>query len=177
MGDPILHHVFSVTATAEPETFVLNIDITDMNGDRYTTDYYSSPNDPYGLNPIIRQWLIDNPDFPVEPYVPVEEQAPIRTPTTIAMAKLTISELGVEGIGVDSAFAGAFQMGTGSFFVFFATPQPDTDYIVNAFDGGLIRCYVKAEDYGTDAFTVTTTDLSDNPVDPATLSIIVIRAI
>lgn len=61
--------------------------------------------------------------------------------------------------------------------MFFGTPQPDTDYIVNVFDGGLYRCYVQPDDYATDSFVVTTTDLAGAPADPACISIIIMRAI
>lgn len=96
---------------------------------------------------------------------------------TVATAKLSISDGIVEGIGVDSAFAGVFQIDTGYFWVAFMSSQPDTDYIVNAFDGGLFRCYVKPEDYQPDGFAISTTDLSGVPGDPQTISVIVTRAI
>jgi len=100
-----------------------------------------------------------------------------KTPATFASAKLSISEGNVEGIGVDSAFAGVFQLDTGYFWVAFMTAQEDTNYIVNAFDGGLFRCYVRPEDYQQDGFAISTTDLSGVPADPQTISVIVTRAI
>lgn len=100
-----------------------------------------------------------------------------KTPQTIASAKLTISDGIVSGFAADSAIAGGFAMETGKFWMFFGAPQPDIDYIVNVFDGGLYRCYVQPDDYMTDSFFVTTTDLSGTPADPACISIIIMRAI
>lgn len=100
-----------------------------------------------------------------------------KVPQTIASAKLSISEGLIGGFAVDSAIAGGFAMDTGKFLMFFGSPQPDIDYIVNVFDGGLYRCYVQPEDYSTDSFVITTTDLAGTPADPACISIIIMRAI
>lgn len=114
-----------------------------------------------------------------EEYEPEVFEAPIipKVPTTIATAKLSISNGEVGGFTVDSAIAGGFQVDTGKFWMFFAAPFEDADYIVNVFDGGLFRCYVQPEDYSADSFVVTTTDLSGTPADPACISIIVMKAI
>lgn len=100
-----------------------------------------------------------------------------KIPQTIASAKLNISDGVVSGFAVDSAIAGGFAIDTGKFWMFFGNEQPDIDYIVNVFDGGLYRCYVQPQDYSTDSFVVTTTDLAGNPADPACISIIIMRAI
>lgn len=109
-----------------------------------------------------------------------EEMAPLpvpRTPQIIASAKLSIAEGMISGFAADSAIAGGFAMDTGKFLMFFGSPQPDVDYIVNVFDGGLYRCYVQPDDYSTDSFVITTTDLAGTPADPACISIIIMRAI
>lgn len=100
-----------------------------------------------------------------------------KTPTTIATAKLTITDGVVEGFTVDSYISGGFQIDTGKFLMFFASPFEDVNYIVNTFDGGLYRCYVQPDDYYADSFVVTTTDLAGAPADPACISIIVMKAI
>lgn len=100
-----------------------------------------------------------------------------KTPTTIATAKLSITDGVVEGFAVDSAISGGFQIDTGKFMMFFAAPFEDVNYIVNTFDGGLFRCYVQPDDYYADSFVVTTTDLAGTPADPACISIIVMKAI
>lgn len=100
-----------------------------------------------------------------------------KTPAIIASAKLSIADGVVSGFAAESAIAGGFAIDTGKFWMFFGAEQPNIDYIVNVFDGGLYRCYVKPEDYLTDSFVITTTDLIGNPADPACISIIIMRAV
>lgn len=100
-----------------------------------------------------------------------------KTPAIVATAKLTITDGLVEGFAVDSAISGGFQIDLGKFLMFLASPFEDTNYIVNAFDGGLFRCYVQTDDYYTDSFVVTTTDLLGAPADPNCISITVLKAI
>jgi hypothetical protein len=65
-----LHEVFSVTATDEAGTFLLDIDVTDVKGQRSRCEYVSRQSDTFGLNVTIRKWLEENPKFPVQPYTP-----------------------------------------------------------------------------------------------------------
>ncbi|MDX3929089.1 MAG: hypothetical protein QHC90_25225 [Shinella sp.] len=66
-----LNEVFSVRATRDPGVFVLDVDLVDMMGERYRTEYVSSPDDTHGLGPTVRQWLTDNEgSYTIEPYVP-----------------------------------------------------------------------------------------------------------
>lgn len=66
-----LHEVYSVTETLEPYVYKMDIDLTDMNGERYRADYISSPNDSFGLNPILRTWLAENEGaYEILPYEP-----------------------------------------------------------------------------------------------------------
>ena len=102
------------------------------------------------------------------------DQAPSAA-SIYATAKFIISDDQIEGVNVSSRFSGAFKADIGSYWIFFTEPQPDTNYIAQAFDGGLIRCYVKAEDYGTDFLVITTTDLLGIPADPTSLSLIITR--
>lgn len=66
------HEIQAVTATADPGIYVATVDITDMDGDRYITDYLSIPGDTFGLAPVIRaaidQWIADEKQ--VQPYEP-----------------------------------------------------------------------------------------------------------
>ncbi len=64
-----LNQVHSIKATPEQNVFELECNIT-VNGEGYDTTYVSRPDDQFGLNPVIRQWLADNPDFPITPYAP-----------------------------------------------------------------------------------------------------------
>lgn len=124
---------------------------------------------PFSPNNASQTWNFQENNYGPEPYK-------AKNPTTIALSKLSITDGLVEGFTVDSALSGGFQIDTGKFMMFFAAPQPDINYIVNVFDGGLFRCYVQPEDYAEDYFIVTTTTLSGEPSDPACLSIIIMRA-
>lgn len=94
-------------------------------------------------------------------------------PSVTASAKLTITDGIMEGFAADSQIAGGFQLDVGKFMLFFNAPIT-SPYIVSAFDGGLYRIYVEAEDYEDDYFTVTVTDLSGNPADPSNMSVLII---
>lgn len=65
-----LNSVEMVTQMPEEGVFLLRCNITDIDDIIRDCDYCSRPDDPYGLNPTIRQWLADNPSFPRTPYVP-----------------------------------------------------------------------------------------------------------
>ncbi|WVT74025.1 hypothetical protein QM996_02605 [Sinorhizobium chiapasense] len=71
-----LHKVYSVTATQTPDVYILDVDLTDMEGERYRCDYASAPDDKFGLAPTIRKWLVDNEgQYEIAPYVaPTVEQ-------------------------------------------------------------------------------------------------------
>ena len=98
------------------------------------------------------------------------------TASIYATGKFIINGAEISSVNVSSRFSGAFKVDVGSFWVFFTDEQPDTNYIAQAFDGGLFRCYVKPEDYGTDSVIITTTDLAGAPADPAIFSLIITRA-
>jgi hypothetical protein len=104
------------------------------------------------------------------------EETPIiipPSPSVTASAKLTIQSGVMEGFAADSQIAGGFQLDIGKFMLFFDTPIT-SPYIVSAFDGGLYRIYVDAEDYEDDYFTVTCTDLSGTLSDPSNMSVLII---
>jgi len=68
---PILHEVFAVYATKEPDVLRLSIDLTDAYGERFEADFYFRYGDSSGLSPVIAQWLTDNEgSYVVAPYVP-----------------------------------------------------------------------------------------------------------
>lgn len=62
--------VHAVRATQEADVYNIHCNITDYLGASYDTDYCSRPDDTVGVNPLIRQWLRDNPGFQIEPYIP-----------------------------------------------------------------------------------------------------------
>ncbi len=62
----ILHDVLSVKATETEGVFIVTIDATDTDGNRETVDFVSTPTDPYGLGPAVRQWMASH-TFSIEP--------------------------------------------------------------------------------------------------------------
>ncbi|WLR91023.1 hypothetical protein [Shinella zoogloeoides] len=71
-----LNSVASVKATPENGVYLLDCNITDRDGFTYDCEYCSRPEDMFGLNPTIREWLVENEgSYQVVPYVPptVEE--------------------------------------------------------------------------------------------------------
>ncbi|RVQ17752.1 hypothetical protein CN067_20930 [Sinorhizobium meliloti] len=76
MSEFILHNVLSVAATDTVGIYEVMVDATDASGSRDVSAYLSRPEGVFGLNPKIRDWLAENPDFPIAPYVP----PPVPTP-------------------------------------------------------------------------------------------------
>lgn len=73
-----LHSVHAVHQTAEPDVYSVSVEMSDINNERYITEYASRPDDPYGLAPAIRaaidEWISDGK--PVAPYEPPPEPTP-----------------------------------------------------------------------------------------------------
>lgn len=66
-----LNSVESVTATADPGVYIVRCNITDVNGETYDTNHGVRPDDPYGLSPILRAWMVENEgSYEVLPYIP-----------------------------------------------------------------------------------------------------------
>lgn len=65
-----INEVYTITATAEPDVFIFSCNITDGVPNTYDCLFCSRPDDDFGLGPVFRQWLVDNPSFPIIPYVP-----------------------------------------------------------------------------------------------------------
>lgn len=66
----LLNVVYSIHQTKEEGVLLLKCNITDLEGAVYDCDYVSRPEDGFGLNPLIREWLDEHPEFPREAYVP-----------------------------------------------------------------------------------------------------------
>jgi len=102
-----LHEVFSVTATLEPDVYILDVDITDMNGERYRCEYASRPDDTFGLAPVVRenleQWIAAGK--PVGAYVPptAEAMRASMTPLTPRQLRLALVRSGVSLLSVTAA--------------------------------------------------------------------------
>ncbi|RVJ51463.1 hypothetical protein [Sinorhizobium meliloti] len=105
---PVLNSVSTVTATNDPGVFILRCNITDMEGSTYDTDYCSHPDDRFGLNPTIRRWLTDNPQFPVQPYVPptVEEMRALLRTLSRRQLLLALNSIGITEAQIDEKLVG-----------------------------------------------------------------------
>ncbi|MDK1377086.1 MULTISPECIES: hypothetical protein [unclassified Sinorhizobium] len=69
-GNLTLNSVSEIRRTKEADVFAVSCNITDMEGETYDAVSFVRPDDPFGLNPVLRQWMTDNPDFPVGDYIP-----------------------------------------------------------------------------------------------------------
>lgn len=103
-----LNAVSTVAATAESDVFIVKCNITDIAGDTYDTDYCSRPDDGFGLNPTLRQWLAGNLSFPVQPYVPptAEETRASMPAITARQLRLGLLNSGVSPTQVTAAIDG-----------------------------------------------------------------------
>lgn len=100
-SQPVLHEVFGVNATNTPGVYMLDVELTDMAGERYRCQYVSDPADEFGLAPAIRQWLIDNEgNYSVGPYIP-----PTPEELRASMQDLTARQfrLGLQNAGLTPA--------------------------------------------------------------------------
>lgn len=93
-----IHEVFAVRGSGEPGVYIIDVELTDTYGERYRCDYVSAPDDSFGLNPVIRKWLEENPTFPVQPYVPptAEELRGLMPPLARTKFKLALSRAGLK---------------------------------------------------------------------------------
>lgn len=68
-----LNYIVSARYDAPPPALtaqmIVNADIGDGD-DEFPFSY--SPDDPYGLTPYVTKWLLDHPDFVIEPWVDPE---------------------------------------------------------------------------------------------------------
>ena len=103
-----------------------------------------------------------------------EANAPplVRSPTIYAVAQLGITPGDITGIDVNSRFSAALYLDVGSYLVFFAEPQADTSYLAKAYDDAT---KVRVTEKSTDYIAITVTDDNGDPVDPAEISVEIIR--
>ncbi len=92
LPQPTLNSVSAIRDTNEAGVYVLMVNITDSNGETYDDQFVSRPDDPFGLGPAVRQWLSENPDFPVSPYIPPtpEELRGLMSPITKRQLRLAL---------------------------------------------------------------------------------------
>lgn len=94
---PTLNSVASIKATSERGVFIVHCNITDVDGNTYDADYCSRPGDLFGLNPTMRQWLAENPSFPVQPHLPptVEDFRASLPPLSARQLRLGLVDAGI----------------------------------------------------------------------------------
>lgn len=64
-----LNSVSKLEATNDETLLIVHCSVTYFNEEEtYDEQYRYRANDKYGVAPLIRQWLEQNPNFPVEPY-------------------------------------------------------------------------------------------------------------
>jgi hypothetical protein len=74
-SQPFIVEVFSIRETATPGYLTFHVNIN-YNGTEEVVDQSYNPGDTYGLGPAFAQWLIDHPDFPIDPYIPPPPPTP-----------------------------------------------------------------------------------------------------
>ena len=109
-------------------------------------------------------------------FVHTLEDAPVyvpETPQLYALATMTIADEAVAAIVPSTQLAGGFRLDTGIYWVFFAEPQPTTDYQVLCFNHAS-KVYVseRYEDY-----FVITAEADGVPTDPGNICIQITRVV
>lgn len=124
---------------------------------------------------MIAEWEAEGNTIP--PYVPPEPIPVVRTPALIAMGQVKTADGDISSIAISAALAGAFLFDTGEIWCFFVEEQPDTEYIVLAYDANSVRAYVEDEDKATGYFIIRCTDFDGVPMNPPTLNFEVKRVL
>lgn len=100
-----LNAVYAVKERSEAGVYLVECNITDAAGETYDGVSVVRPDDPYGLNPVLREWLAANPDFPITPYTPPspEELRASLPPLTARQLRLGLLSAGISPSQVDTA--------------------------------------------------------------------------
>lgn len=166
--------VLSARYTAIPGFIDLEVVVANYPGESgpVTVPYTWRVDEDYDNSWNVAAWFADHPEFEIEAYVAPEVPTPAAVPSLYAVAQLDITPGEITGIGVNSRFSAALYMDVGSYLIFFAETQPDTNYLAKAYDAGArVAVTERAEDY----IVVTATDVSGDPTDPAEISLEIIR--
>ena len=101
----------------------------------------------------------------------------VLTLTLIAMGQVKTANGDISSIAISTALTGAFLFDTGEIWCFFVEEQPDTDYIVLAYDANTVRAFVEDEDKATGYFVIRCVNFSGTPTNPPSLNFEVKRVI
>lgn len=115
--------------------------------------------------PMVQAWV--DAGNVIEQHVEPDVEPPALAPLIYAIAHLTVDSGAISSITPSARIGGAFYIDVGVYWVFFATPQPDTEYIP--------LCYnhshnVTVSDRYEDFFVVTA-ELDGLPSDPPSFSV------
>ena len=83
----------------------------------------------------------------------------------------------ITSVAISAELAGAFIGSEGEIWCFFVNEQPDTEYMVLAYDANSVRAFVNDEDKETGYFVIRCMDFSGTPTNPPTLNFEVKRVI
>lgn len=104
---PQLHAVHSISATEEPDVYLLVIDATDSKGERHDgVLFVARSDDAFGLGPTVQEWLAENiSSVTVAPYVPpsIEEKRAALPPITARQLRLGLIANGIMPSQVQAA--------------------------------------------------------------------------
>ena len=107
-------------------------------------------------------------NFTTQVWGDIPEPEPVEAiPQIYAIAHMTIEEGAISSITPSARIGGAFHIDVGVYWVFFASPQPDADYIP--------LCYNHSHDVTVseryEDFFVVTAELDGLPSDPPSFSV------
>lgn len=103
-------------------------------------------------------------------YEAPEEPPVVLKPELVAMGQVKTADGEVTSVAISAALAGAFLFDTGEIWCFFVDPQPDTNYIVLAYDSNSVRAFVEDDDKFADYFVIRSTDFDGIPTNSPSLN-------
>jgi len=102
-----IHTIYNVSETEEPGSYILDLELTDINGERYRCNYCSRADDNFGLAPAVRNaldaWIATSK--PIAPYVPptIEQVRAGMEPLSPRQLRLALVRSGVSLLSVTAA--------------------------------------------------------------------------
>jgi hypothetical protein len=87
------------------------------------------------------------------------------------LSRIVVDGGAVENILPGSGIVAVWRQSTGIYWVFFANEEPDTDYIVNSYDGGTVRVYAPSEEKATTYCIIRVEDALGSLTDPDQINI------
>jgi hypothetical protein len=122
-------------------------------------------------------WEILDQDAYDAAYAAAQPVEQIRTPYLFAAGTITFEDGEVTSIvgNWNWRISACFRADIGLYYVFFAEPLPDTDYMAKAWDGAK-SCFITRDEQFEDFFIITVKDLTGAPSDASSINVEVIRA-